>query len=269
MFHGLEDNANTFDHLVCKLPFAYYYVSVDLPGHGKSDNLPSTGLPLQGMDYVYVIKLLVDHFQREKYSIIGHSFGAILGMQYGLVYPEKLDKLFILDTIWFEIVPPGDFGRWTRNKFEEFTKISQQMRRTTNAVFSYDECLELMTNWRYNNCKLIPKAAETLLKRSIKPAGNGKYKFTRDPKLKNYLCYPLSETYACDVLNSHNISFKVVVIITKQYEDFYNSTFPTLVETYKKIGDWVYVDGNHHVHMNEPDIVANVINRYFDEEIPV
>ncbi|GJQ67695.1 hypothetical protein Trydic_g16519 [Trypoxylus dichotomus] len=269
MFHGLEDNANTFDYLVYKLPYGYYYVSVDLPGHGKSDNLSSLGLPLQGMDYVYVIKLLIDHFAREKTIIIGHSFGAILAMQYGLVYPEKLDKVFMLDTLWFEIVAPSDFGKWTRHKFDEFTKISNQMRRNANVEFKYEECLELMSNWRFNSYSLSSKSAKNLLQRSIKPSSSGKYVFTRDPKLKNYMGTPVDDRYASEVLNSHNISFKVVVIITKDYEDFYNNKWPNLVATYKKIADWTNIPGNHNVHMDDPSIVANVINNYMEDSVPI
>lgn len=269
MLHGLEDNANTFDHLVCKLPQSYYYVSIDLPGHGKSDNLPTAGLPLQGMDYVYIIKLLVDYFERDKNIIIGHSFGAILGMQYALAYPEKLDKLFVIDTIWFEIISPTDFGTWMKNKFEEFSRISKQLPRIESASFTYAECLDIMTNWRYSNCDLTPKAVETLLRRSIKPIGNNKYKFTRDPRLKNYLCYPLDERYACDILNSHRIDFKLIVIITKERENIYKQKCSNLIEVYEKIGDWIRVDGNHHVHLNEPSIIADVINTYLDDVVPI
>ncbi|KRT86296.1 hydrolase [Oryctes borbonicus] len=269
MFHGLEDNANTFNYLVCKLPAEYYYVSVDFPGHGKSDNLPSLGLPLQGMNFVYVIKLVVDHFGKEKTIIIGHSFGALLSMQYGLIYPEKLDKLFILDTIWLEIVKPSDFGKWTRNKFEEFTKISNQMRRKIKAEFSYDECVDLMSNWRFNNFQLSSTSAKNLLERSIKSSGNGKYMFTRDPKLKNYMCYPQDDRYASEVINSHNISFKVVVMITKRYEDFYKTVCPNLLAAFKKISDWISIPGDHNVHMDDPSVVANIINNYLEESVPV
>lgn len=268
MLHGLQDNANTFDYLVCKLPYEYYYVSVDLPGHGKSDNLPSQGLPLQVMHYVYVIKLLVDHFKREKYIIIGHSFGALLGMQYALVYPEKLDKLFILDSIWHELVNPSDFGSWIRNKFENVAKTLLQLPRLTTAEFTYDECRDLLFNWRFSDCELTPKATEALLRRSVEPCGNGKYKFTRDPKLKYYIHYPMDERYLCAVLNSSNISFKIVVLVTKRREELYANLCPRLVETYKKIGEWRPIDGTHHVHLNDPDIVANVLNEYFDEVIP-
>lgn len=269
MFHGLEDNANTFDHLVTKLSQEYYYVSVDLPGHGKSTNLPSHGLPLQGMNYVFVVKMLVDHFGREKNIIIGHSFGASLAMQYGFIYPEKLDKVFILDTLWFEIVKPQDFGKWVRSKFEEFTKICQQLQRNTNAEFSYDQCFDLMCNWRFNNFMLTPASAKTLLDRSIKPCGRGKYKFTRDPKLKNYLCYPLDDRYACEIMNSHNISFKVVVMMTETYQTYYNNFCPNLMECYKKISDWIPIEGGHHVHMEDPSVVSNIINSYLDESIPI
>nr|XP_022909217.1 serine hydrolase-like protein [Onthophagus taurus] len=269
LLHGLEDNANTFDGLIPLLPQDYYYVSIDLPGHGKSDVLPSLGLPLQGMDYVYVIKMLFDHFAREKYIIIGHSFGAILGMQIGFVYPEKLEKLFILDTLWFQIIKPSEFGNWTRNKFQEFAKIQNQITRNTTVYFTYKQAEDVMTTWRYSNCELTPKATETLLERSIKQVGNDKYRFTRDPKLKSYLCYPLDEQYACEMIKSHNITFKIVVIVTEKAEIFYNEKYPNLVEEYKKVADWFVVKGNHHVHLNEPSVVSNIINQFLDEAYPI
>lgn len=262
MLHGLQDNANSFDYLVCKLPSRYYYLCLDLPGHGYSNHLPSFGLPLLGLDYMYVIKLIVDYLNREKYIIIGHSFGAILGMQFGLLYPEKLEQVFILDTLWFEIAPPSEYGSFIRKKFEEFTKISHQMGRTAHTTVSYEDCIYMMNAFRYKDFELSPTSIQNLLDRSIIPIGNDRYKFTRDPKLKNYLTYPLDETYAAEVIASHNFNFKVIVIATKQYEEEILKYYPKLEESFRKIGDWISVNGTHNVHMDNPEIVADIINSY-------
>ncbi|ENN82990.1 hypothetical protein YQE_00647, partial [Dendroctonus ponderosae] len=71
------DNAGSFDDLIPLLP-KYFYICIDLPGHGQSDPFPPI-LPIHSADYLLAIRVVVDYFQRDKYIYMGHSYGGQMG----------------------------------------------------------------------------------------------------------------------------------------------------------------------------------------------
>lgn len=76
--HGKQDVCSSFRPLIRKLPENFYYVSVELPGNGKSDPLPK-GVALSIFDFIPTIKQVKEHFKWNKFMYIGHSLGVTIG----------------------------------------------------------------------------------------------------------------------------------------------------------------------------------------------
>uniref|UniRef100_H2ZSP7 AB hydrolase-1 domain-containing protein n=1 Tax=Latimeria chalumnae TaxID=7897 RepID=H2ZSP7_LATCH len=72
--HGWADNANTFNELIPLLPKDYYYVVLDLPGHGFSSHRPS-GVPYYDASYLGDVRWVVEELEWSKFTIMGHSMG--------------------------------------------------------------------------------------------------------------------------------------------------------------------------------------------------
>ena len=95
LMHGLTANAHAFDGLIAAgLAPDYSVISIDLRGRGKSDQ-PAQGYSLA--EHAQDIIGLLDHLKVDKAIIGGHSFGALLTFYMSRYYPERIDKMLIMD----------------------------------------------------------------------------------------------------------------------------------------------------------------------------
>ncbi|RVE40944.1 hypothetical protein evm_014406 [Chilo suppressalis] len=109
--HGRLDSCSSFRPLVQRLPRAHFYVSVDLPGNGRSDHYPR-GASLNVVDYVPPIERIRDHFKWEKYTYIGHSLGAAIGKYLNHLYPGQITRMVDVDPEPLYTFPAKDLPRW-------------------------------------------------------------------------------------------------------------------------------------------------------------
>ncbi|MBT8183177.1 MAG: alpha/beta fold hydrolase [Eudoraea sp.] len=79
--------------LASKFTLLYY----DQRGSGWSEGEKDT-LKLNMQTYVSDLENFRNHFGLTKLNLVGHSFGGLLGMHYGVKYPENLHSLVLIDT---------------------------------------------------------------------------------------------------------------------------------------------------------------------------
>ncbi len=95
LMHGLTANAHSFDGLIAAgLAPDFNVISIDLRGRGESDQ-PGTGYTM--MDHAKDVIGFLDKMNINKVIIGGHSFGALLSLYIATHFPERVDKLLILD----------------------------------------------------------------------------------------------------------------------------------------------------------------------------
>ncbi|EZA46786.1 putative serine hydrolase, partial [Ooceraea biroi] len=108
------------------------------------------------------------------------------------------------------------------------------------------------------------EAAEILMKRGMQPAHErGKYYFSRDPRLKvsflGVLSLDLILQFAsqirCPYLNIRAIPGQTI------HGENYGKVLEKVEEGVRRF-EYHEVEGTHHVHLNEPEKVAPIINRF-------
>ena len=93
--HGLTANAHAFDGLIAAgLNAAFHIISVDLRGRGKSD-APATGYTMQ--EHAEDMLGLMDALKIKSVILAGHSFGGFLALYLAKFYPERVEKLILMD----------------------------------------------------------------------------------------------------------------------------------------------------------------------------
>lgn len=92
---GLTANAHSFDGLVVEgVVTAVRLLAVDLRGRGLSDK-PTTGYTLA--EHAADILGLLDQLGLDRVILGGHSYGGLLGMYMAHRYPERVEKLVVID----------------------------------------------------------------------------------------------------------------------------------------------------------------------------
>jgi pimeloyl-ACP methyl ester carboxylesterase len=92
--HGITANAFCFQALADSLSPHYRVIAYDLRGRGDSDKPEEGyGIPAHAADLAEI----VDALELDHPVIIGHSLGAMIGVYFAALYPEKLSRLVLLD----------------------------------------------------------------------------------------------------------------------------------------------------------------------------
>jgi pimeloyl-ACP methyl ester carboxylesterase len=93
LIHGIGDNSTTWDVVHAKLAQRFTVIAPDLLGHGKSDKPRadySTAAYANGMrDLLSVLEI-------ERVTIIGHSLGGGVAMQFAYQFPQLVERLILV-----------------------------------------------------------------------------------------------------------------------------------------------------------------------------
>ena len=96
VIHGGGGDARTWRRNINELSGKYTVYAPDLPGYGGSQ-------PLGGKYYVPELSDFVEKFTRslglEKFSIMGHSLGGGVALDYALKFPLKIKKLVLVSSL--------------------------------------------------------------------------------------------------------------------------------------------------------------------------
>lgn len=95
-FHGLGSTCLSFLELGELLQKEYFVVSIEIPGHGKTD--PFLKAEDYGIPYLIPwLATIIDRFAPKRFYLMAHSWGACLALHYTVRYPTRVQKLLLID----------------------------------------------------------------------------------------------------------------------------------------------------------------------------
>jgi pimeloyl-ACP methyl ester carboxylesterase len=95
MLHGLSANAHSFGAMIgAGLTPAFRVIAPDLRGRARS-TAPVTGYSMP--DHARDVIGLMDHLTIERAVLAGHSFGGYLGIYLAANFPDRFDRLIVID----------------------------------------------------------------------------------------------------------------------------------------------------------------------------
>ncbi|XP_012054884.1 PREDICTED: serine hydrolase-like protein [Atta cephalotes] len=256
--HGLLDNAGTFTRLMKYLPKElFYYVCIDLPGHGWSSHFPSWMI-LDIMDYAHALYFVLEVLQWKTFIYLGHSLGAQIGVIFSVFHPNRIEKLISFDGI---LLNPTNNELTTY--FKKASAFSVKVCHEKKSSFTREEILHALKTFRIG--VLNSEAADELFERAVTEV-NGKYIYNRDIRLKNH---PLSfmQTKECQKFNNM-LSIPIYLCIPFHGMIFPHKELTFILETIrvKTLTKVTYVDGNHDVHNNNPEKVAPFVCKILNND---
>lgn len=264
--HGIQDNCDTFVTLLPSLPDDYYYVCVDLPGHGRSDHFPAH-VPLEFTNYLAAIKWVMDHFGWAELAYLGHSFGGQLGSWLAGVYPERVRCLIVLDTMGPRSVDMCDTLAAVRSRIENAQSLHRRHCGRQPPSYTFDEAVGKMMASRPS--KLTDKSARILAGRALAHVdgndNNDKYTFASDQRLK-LAFYPLM-TFDQQKQILIGIVCPVVFVLADENCGRYSTYLKDAYEFNSQRPNVTIrvVSGDHDVHLNYPDRVIKHVADFLQE----
>ncbi len=101
LVHGIAASLHDWEDLMPALAsYAYQAIAVDLLGHGESPKPAEVSAYTSEKLYESFHEWMVSLPIRPPFSIVGHSFGGYLALQYSLREPQNLDKMVLIDPLF-------------------------------------------------------------------------------------------------------------------------------------------------------------------------
>lgn len=254
LLHGRLDNAGSFTRLMKYLPKElFYYVCIDLPGHGRSSPFPPWML-LDFLSYAHALFFILEALQWKTCICMGHSVGAQIALFFTVLHPNKFTKLILLDGILMS-TPIKEFIKdITAFLTEAVTASLKVCYNEKSRAFTKDELLHVLKTKRMSF--LNSEAAEALFERAATKV-NEKYLYTSDARLK---VHPFTY-FTLDQFQkfSEKLSIPIYLVIASHgLIGPYKGYSSAIIEMMKRstMLTIMHVDGNHDVHNNNPEKVA-------------
>lgn len=248
--HGWLDNAASFDNLAPLLPDCHI-VAIDLPGHGYSSHPPKSAT-FHILDIATTAILVAQELGWEKFALVGHSLGAavssyIAGTIYDrILWSVLIDALGALTKPAFEA--PLQYRTYINEIIAKPHKKSPRYETAEDAV---------QARLKANHMK--ESSVRILVERGLKQLENGQWTWRTDPRLLMPLAQLMTEEQVLAYLSE--ITSPVCVIKPMQGYPFPKEVASNRLKALKN-ASLFEMPGQHHVHLDSPDLVANAVHTF-------
>ena len=250
--HGWLDNCSSFDPV---LPFCprLNCLAIDLAGHGLSGHRGPGCHDYTFVEYVADVVFVVNQMNWKKFNLLGHSMGAAISLLFAGICPDRVEKIFLIDGFAPLSAQESDFLLRCQKFIAESTAPASKLREFAS--------LEEAGNARTRVGNLSQNAAELLAKRSTKLTKNNGFEWRSDARLKQTSPQRLTPGQVDVVLK--NISCPVHLLRAThpgfEIDESLNTKFSESLTQFTM----ETMEGGHHLHMDQPELVANKINNFF------
>ncbi|KAJ9590438.1 hypothetical protein L9F63_016525, partial [Diploptera punctata] len=257
--HGYQDNAGTWDTLIPLLPPEMSFLAIDLPGHGYSSHFPK-GIPYHASEFVLAIRQIANNYSWDKISFLCHSYGTVISIVYSALYPEHVQHLVGVDSMKPLSIDPDKMLSRQAERFNQFLQLDT-LDPKSRPSYTYEGAVDLL----YKSLKkwASREGCEILSKRGIVKLDDGSYTFSRDPRIK---FIELGFSHALVMEFAAKLRCKILYIKANKGLLFekpeFKEEFFNVVKNSAGYFERHFVDGLHHVHLDNPEIVAPLITEF-------
>jgi pimeloyl-ACP methyl ester carboxylesterase len=250
--HGWLDNAASFVPLAPHLQRVDLR-AIDLPGHGASDHLG------QGADYsfsgaVHSVLDVADALGWERFALLGHSMGAGIASLVAAACPERVTRLVAIEAL-------GALADAPTNTVGRLRQAVQATRALPGKRLRVFPDLEIAVRARMKANNLTAPVARLLVERGVVEVAGG-WSWSSDPRLTLPTMVRMTEAQVDDLVSGIACPTRVV------FADPAQAYLPDALRRARAArlpdGDMVVIAGSHHLHMEDPQAVADAIGGFLE-----
>lgn len=261
--HGLGSSSLSCIEIAEKLKEDYYIISIDLPGHGKTETFDS----LEGFEIPNLVKWIhqvVGQLVDKDYNIIAHSWGAMIALHYYSKYSKNIDKVILLDGGYHD-------KELTYDYFKEYNKSSNNEKQISSMEEEIEYYIDDFDNYIFDSLydavetevrnhdrrsQLLDIATNDLIKYE-----NGRYRWHVAGQTAKYAIESMNKDRTRNIY--HLIGKNVLLLHSDIFlKDVRTDLRKILIEDLKSKSEinTINVEGTGHmVHWDNPDVVIKHI----------
>jgi pimeloyl-ACP methyl ester carboxylesterase len=195
LVHGGRDHCRNWDWVALALRDRFHIIAPDLRGHGDSDW--AIGGSYSMIDYVLDLAQLIEAVAAQPVTLVGHSLGGAIVLQYAGVFPERVSKVAAIEGLgpppaMLNSAPPH---QRMRTWIEEMQSLA---RRRVREYPSIEAALERM---RQENPHLTMEQAAHLTIHGVRRNENGTYSWKFDNYVRAHSPYLFNLAEASAIWN--------------------------------------------------------------------
>jgi len=175
LIHGNRDHARTWDQVAVQLKQDYCVYAVDLRGHG--DSAWSVGSQYSLPEFVLDVAMLARELNRNPLTVVGHSLGGAVALEYTGVFPGLVSKVVAIEGLGPRVGEPVPASSRMRRWIGHMQEFDQRHPR---RYASFDDAVKRM---RDENPHLTAEMARHLTLHGMRENEDG----TRTWKFDNYV----------------------------------------------------------------------------------
>ena len=248
--HGWLDNAASFVPLAAQLP-GLELVAIDLPGHGHSAHLPP-GTQYNTPGAICHVLEVADALGWDRFVLLGHSMGAGIASLTAAAAPERVERLIAIEALGGLRGPENE----TAQRLREHVRAARALPTRRLRVFP-DLAAPIRARMMTN--QLSEPCARLLVERGVKPVDGG-YSWCSDQRLMLPTAMRLSEAQIDDLLAA--IECPTQVIYATPAQAYYPEPLRSERISLLRDGRLAVFPGTHHLHLEHPQRVAEVIRTF-------
>lgn len=176
MLHGYLDVAHGWVPFAECLGEGYHRIAPNFRGHGKSGW--SEGYSYTFYNYIYDWVQLLEHLKWDKFILIGHSMGANCASVFAGTFPERVEKLVLLEGFGI----PGSSAEDSPDILAYHIERRKPETRKRNKVFAtFDDVVARLLK---SNPAYPREHAEMLAREGARPLENGQWTWRFDERMR-------------------------------------------------------------------------------------
>ncbi|MCM1989000.1 alpha/beta hydrolase [Oceanirhabdus seepicola] len=269
-FHGMGSTCMSFIEVAENLKDSYHVLSVDLPGHGKSESFENDE-DYEASNLIKWVDKVIDQIGIDSFNIVSHSWGGSVALHYAAEYPERVKKIVLIDGGYYEPKVQYDYFK----TLYEAGKLDYRPTGSLEEAIKFNE--KDYEEYIFDNHQSFVEEEKANCTRWSELLETAVYDLMReeDGKIK----WHASGDTARGVLKSlnnlqkkvkfENIKSDILLLYAGLPEEYLeiNSQMVKEFEKKIKVNTKLYRDATHMIHWDKPNKVSEEIANWFERGV--
>jgi pimeloyl-ACP methyl ester carboxylesterase len=253
LIHGGRDHCRNWDAVALALVDRYCIYAPDLRGHG--DSAWAMGGMYSLVEFVLDISTLVNSLSEKPLTIIGHSLGGAIALQYGGIFPDRVLKVVAIEGLG----PPSIEHVPAHRRMREWIDHMHQIEsRTPRRYSSLEEATERMLE---ANPHLTPEMARHLTLHGSRRNEDGTLTWKFDNYVRIFSPYGFNLEDAQDIWGRIEAPVLLIKGTESWAPDPVKSGRAAPIKDYESV---VIQDAGHWVHHDQLGPFLDAVNEFLE-----